>query len=210
MGTSSKLILVVAIFATTISSTCKKKLICADANSYSFQIGISAYPDKDSIHVSDTLWLECNSPSNLKDLLSGDMIDYSGVKNLGTVLTLLQFQNATNVQGAIRNFSINVIKGTQFNSSSDPTSNQEYLITEENKIFKLKLAIIPKDTGRFVLTISNASGIHRTNDVCTKAAFEIDFQNTNQHFYLLQLWRPDLYLTLDALGKPKVYYFKVY
>ena len=206
----NKLKIVIIIIVIALISSCKscKNTICADANNYSFNINVQAYPSKDSIQVGDTIWLESNSPTQLKDSLMGNVIDYSGAKNLGTLITLLQFGSGANVIGAIKNFNINAVKGARFGNSTDPSSNEEYLFIEENNSFKLKIAIIAKDTGRFVLSVSNAAGVYKSNDVCTKASFEIDFQNTDQHFYLLQLWRPDL--MLDELGKPKVYYFKVY
>lgn len=68
--------------------------------------------------------------------------------------------------------------------------------------------MIPKDTGRYVITISDAVNVYRKNDKCTKASFSINFSQTNQHFYLLNEWRPDL--ILDDNGKRHVYYFKVY
>ena len=70
------------------------------------------------------------------------------------------------------------------------------------------MAIIAEDTGRYVVTIGNAANVYRKNDQCTKAGFTINFEATDQHFYLLKLWRPDL--ILDDQGKTKVYYFKVY
>ncbi len=82
------------------------------------------------------------------------------------------------------------------------------IFNEENGNYVFKLSVIAKDTGKYVLTISNAANVYRENDKCTKAAFTINFASTNQHFYFLQQWRPDL--TLNEAGKTKVYYFKVY
>lgn len=199
--------LLITAMASTFS-TCKKGgLGCADTV-YSFQIGENVTPDKDSIRIGDTIFLNVNTPTKLNDLQSGNLVDYSSVSNLGNVVTLLRFLPTNNItQGAINNFNLVVLKGTKVNSV-DPLSQQEVLFGEENGNYKFRMAIIPKDTGRYVLTITNAANVYRKNDNCTKASFIINFELTNQYFYLVNLWRPDL--VLDESGKKKVYYFKVY
>ena len=209
MVTKIKLIAVVAlIYATTVFSTCNKTILGCSEESHSFQINAIAYPDKDSIHIGDTLWLEVNAPTTLKDVFSGKMMDYSGAANLGTVVTLLQFFPDKNTSGAINNFYFFIQQGSKSSNTVDPLSNQVLLVSEVNGSYKLKLGLIPSKIGNYVLTISNATNVYRKNDKCAKASFTIDFSETNQHFYLLKLWRPDL--VLDDLGKSKVYYFKVY
>lgn len=202
---SISLIFVIAM--TSIFSTCKKGGLGCANTIYSFQIGESISPDKDSIRVGDTIFLNVNTPAKLNDIQSGSLIDYSNANNLGNVVTMLRFIPGNVFQGAINNFNLLTLKGSKVNSV-DPLSQQEVLFGEENGNYKFSLAIIPKDTGRYVLTISNAANVYRKNDNCTKASFTINFESTNQHFYLLNLWRPDL--ILDDSGKKKVYYFKVY
>lgn len=198
---------IIVIFLTTLSGTCKKSVICGNSISYSFQMPGMAYPARDSIHIGDTIWLESNASNSLRDILSGNIINYSNAANLGMVVTMLQFLNANVISGAINKFNLIIFKG-KIDGTTNPSSNNTYLFTEENNYYSFKLAIVPNDTGRFVLTISNSANVFRRGDVCTKANFEIDFENTNQHFYWLQQWRPDL--VLDDIGKLKVYYFKVY
>ncbi len=195
------------IVITSIYSTCKKGgLGCANAI-YSFKISENLTPDKDSILIGDTIFLKVNALTNLNDLQSGNLVDYSNVTNLGNVVTFLRFLSPDKVQGAINNFKLIMLKGAKVNSV-DPLSQQEVLFGEESGAYKLNLAIVAKDTGRFVITIGNSANVYRKNDNCTKANFTISFDGVDQHFYLLHLWRPDL--VLDEQGKTKVYYFKVF
>lgn len=189
-----------------INSCGEKGLGCADTT-YNFQIGESVNPDKDSIRVGDTLYLKVNTLTKLKDLQSGNVVDYSNVGNLGNVITILRILPAKKDIGAISNFHLLMLKG-QKGYSIDPSSQQVVLFGEESGYYVFNMAIVPKDTGRYVLNISNAANVYKKNDPCTKAGFTIDFRATDQHFYLLSSWRPDL--TLDEAGKKKVYYFKVY
>ena len=195
------------IFGALILFGCKHS-ICSNSSTYSFNITSFIAPDKDSLKIGDTIWFRCACPTKIQDLNSGDIIDFSTAQNLATLITVLQFKSNMKIDGALNNFNLSLVEGAKLAASSDPTSNQSYLFTEADESLSLTLAIIPKDTGRYVLSISDAPSVYRKNDICTKAAFENEFKNTNQHFYFLELWRPDL--PLDALGKPKVYYFKVY
>lgn len=190
-----------------IFNSCGKNGIGCANTTYNFQIGENVVSSKDSIRIGDTIYLKVNTSTKLTDLQFGNVIDYSNATNLGNVIGLLRFLPARKEAGAINNFQLIMLKGSKVNSI-DPSTNQEVLFGEENGNYKFSMAVIPKDTGRYVLTISNAANVYRKNDKCTKANFFIDFQGINQHFYLLQLWRPDL--TLDESGKKKVYYFKVY
>ena len=197
--------LLLIAMATTFS-TCKKGgLGCANAV-YDFQIGETITPDKDSVHIGDTIFLKVLTSSTLSDLHSGQLIDYSNTSNLGNVVTILKFTNSQ-TRGAINDFDLTFIKGREV-KAIDPLSQKDVLFNEEDGFYKFNLSFIPKDTGRYVLTIGDAANVYRKNDKCTKANFNIDFEGTNQHFYLLNIWRPDL--TLDDNGKRHVYYFKVY
>src|SRR5258706_2018756 len=116
MGTSSKLILVVAIFATTVSSTCRKKLICADNSTYTFiNNDARAYPDKDSIRVGDTLWIEINMPTTLRDTLTNTMIDFSGAVSVGNAFSIDIFVGGSisnpGTSYAANNFNYYIING---------------------------------------------------------------------------------------------------
>ena len=207
---ATKLLTVAMLLITamaSIFSTCKKGGLGCANTAYNFQIFENVAPDKDSIQINDTIFLKVNTPTQFNDLQSGNKIDYSNASNLGNVVTILRFLPADMVQGATNNFKLILLKGTEVNAV-DPLSQKDVLFAEENGYYKFNLAIVAKDTGRYALTIGNAANVYRRSDKCTKASFAINIENTNQHFYLLHLWRPDL--ILDDQGKTKVYYFKVY
>ena len=164
-------------------STCKKGGLGCANSVYSFQLGESITPDKDSIRIGDTIFLNVNTSTKLTDLQTGTLVEYNNTSNLGNVVTLLRFLTV-NTQGAVNNFSLVLLKGTEV-SAVDPLSQKDVLFVEENGNYKFNLAIIAKDTGRYAITIGNATNVFRKNDNCTKASFAINFEATNQHFYLL-------------------------
>lgn len=205
------IVLLIAAMATTFS-TCKKGgLGCANAV-YSFQIGGQAYPDADSIPFEDTIWIEINMSANLTDVSSNEVIDYSGAVNLSNALSFVKLIGGGSISnpGAIyaaNEFEIDVIEGKRVNNAFDE-GIREYLFVERENQYKLKLAVIPKQIGIYSIGLSNSVNVYRRADKCTKANFEIEFKDTNQHLYLLQSNRPGY--TISDYERRHLYCFKVY
>ena len=110
-------------------------------------MGIKAYPNQDSIHVGDTVWIEVNEPTTLRDAFSGKMIDYSGTANLGSVISFQAYSSITGqfTVNAANKFDFVVAKGTQV-TSMDESLDRQYIFKEENQRNVFKLAIIAKET----------------------------------------------------------------
>lgn len=195
------------VYSTMIFSKCNKGSICNATNVYNFTLGMRCYPDKDSLSIGDTVWLNLNESIFFKNESNNETIEFRSAANLGTVISCYQFFDRSISKGALNKFKFVLNKGTNVANNIDTSAIKEYLFAENGLYYTLNLGLITKDTGRFVLTISNAANVFRRNDNCNKAFFKINFRETNQHFYLLDLWRPDL--VLDDIGKTKVYYFKV-
>lgn len=197
--------LIVSFFALfSIYATCNKRLDCANTM-YSFQFDIKAYPNEDSILLGDTVWVEIDEPTTLKDAFSGNMIDYGSAANLGTVISFQAYSSLTGqfTVNAANKFDFMISKGKRV-SSMDENVDREYLFNEENQHYVFRLGIIAKEKGVFRFLISNAANVYRINDRCTKAAFAMYFKNINQHYYL----NPNFPGGPVAPGGD--YYFKVY
>jgi hypothetical protein len=59
--------------------------------SLSFAISNRIYPDRDSISVGDTIWIEVDRPIRLTDKQRNTEVDYSGAVNLGSAIQLMKF-----------------------------------------------------------------------------------------------------------------------
>ncbi|HEV8083302.1 MAG TPA: hypothetical protein VGP55_08885 [Chitinophagaceae bacterium] len=203
------ILLIIAM--TTTFSTCKKGVLGCSETVYNFKINIKAYPDLDSIHIGDTIWLEVNTPTDLKDISSSKVVNYSGAANFGTAISFLKFTGGSiNNPGAVysaNDFRYYIASGQQVNNPF-VEGIREYLFVENNSLFKFKLAIIPNQNGIYSIGISDAANVYRKSDKCTKSYFEIDFANTNQHLYFLQNNRPG-YL-IEGSELTHLYCFKVY
>ena len=174
--------ILLAITMVTTFSTCKKKFGC-DEIVYDFQIGVKAHPDQDSINIGDTIWLEVNTPTTLKDTVSNKIIDYSDAANLGSAIGFAKFLNKDSVVFAANSFDYILLQGQSVNNPNI-TKIREYLFIQENSNYLFKLAVIPKEVGIYLIGFSDADNVYRKSDKCTKAFFKINFIQTNQHYYL--------------------------
>jgi hypothetical protein len=204
---TNKLKYITLIFAISfflIKCDCKKLQIDCTNIKYNFQLPVKVYPDKDSINIGDTIWLEVDESTILKDNISSSNVDYSGTENLGTVITFNKLVNIGKLEYAIDNFKITVLKGQKLKQSN---IDSEYSFSEENRRFKFKLAIMPEISGVFRIIISNSNNTYRKNDECTKANFNIEFKDTQLHGYYYNVFDPNV--IIDTGNKGNVYYFKV-
>ena len=173
------------IFFTCIYSTCKKNGSCTESR-YSFEINVKAIPNLDSIRINDTIWVIIDESTNLLDKTTNSFVNYTNAANLGSVIAFQKtvFSPVLNFVPAADKFNFKLVEGTE-TSNIDPSSLREYLFLEKDFNYKFKLGIVPKDTGVFRFFFSNAANVYRKNDNCTKAFFEINFKETNQHRYLI-------------------------
>ncbi|MEO6638535.1 MAG: hypothetical protein ABIN25_09670 [Ginsengibacter sp.] len=195
--------LIFLLFAMTLFSLqCKKRFGCADTV-YNFEIGVKAYPDIDSITVGDTIWMEVNTSDVLKDVSTNKIIDYSKTENLGSVVSFQQLYNDSFNVKALKKFKQMLVKGQEAVSTMDPDLFKEYLFDDINGLYQFKLGIVPLDTGVFRILFSNAANVYRKSDRCAKASFTINFEKTNQHYYLYPEFQG------SPNDKSGIYYFKV-
>ncbi len=181
---------------------CERRFDCAE-NRYSFGMGVRAYPDSDSIKIGDTIWLEINEATTLKDFRTDQMIDYSKAANLGSNISFSQLSadSQFTIQ-AVHKFDFHLIEGIPTASTNDDLY-KEYLFNERNGYYKFKLGVVPKQKGLFVIVFGNAANVYRKTDKCTKAGFGINFKETDQHYY----FHPGYIPGTSPVGGD--YYFKV-
>jgi hypothetical protein len=190
------------IFFTCIQSTCKKDGACIESK-YSFEINVKAVPNSDSINVNDTIWLVLDESINLLDRTTNSSVNYDNAANLGSAIGFQKaifFPSLDFIPSAAK-FNFILIDG-QETSNANATLFREYLFSENSNKYKFRLGVIPKDTGIYRFVFSNAANVYRKNDNCTKASFEINFKQTNQHRYLIPGFG-------NNTSKGGDYYFKV-
>lgn len=179
MGIRSKIFIFIIAFSATYA-TCKKD--CVSAN-YAFKIGVKATPNLDSILVGDTIWLDINEPVTLQDIGSGNQVNFSNATNLGSNMGFQEVLSATQFRNAANDFSYKLISGIE-TANTNPQLYREYLFNEQNGRYLFKLGVVPQAVGVYRVVFGNAANVVRNNSNCERASFQIDFQQTDQHFYL--------------------------
>jgi hypothetical protein len=193
----------------SIYATCNKGN-CHEA-SYSFEANYTIFPDKDSIPLGDTIWLQLNTPTKLNNLFTNQEVDYSGAVNFGIAIPYLKLVGGDIYDPgsipAADSFDNLVIKGIN-EQSAKQDQVRNYRFVEENGMYVFKLGIIPKAKGLFAIAPSNAVNVYTNKNKCVKANFKLTFKNTNQHIYLYEQSRPGY--TPSEYEKTHEYCLKVY
>jgi hypothetical protein len=101
----------IVISVANVFATCNKKKECV-RNNYPFDIKMKAYPDRDSILVSDTIYFELKEPVMLNES-GGSLVDYSGAGNLGTVVAFGELLGNSNERDAANDFTCFTLKGQE-------------------------------------------------------------------------------------------------
>lgn len=172
-------------------ATCNKTgLDCANTK-YSFQLPVRAYPNKDTISIGDTIWLEINESTTFVNGQNGEIIDYSGAKNLGSGIAFGAFNTDLKswVNENPNNFNLVLVDG--YGKLLKKTAiDVEYSFAEKEKRYIFLLGVAPNKKGLFSLLFSNSNNTYRESDKCTKANFNIIFENTDQHYPLNPFYIP--------------------
>ena len=197
------------IYVFFINSGCPKP--CIEAN-YSFAVNSQIKPDVDSVHIGDTIFLISSFSNKLTDQSTGKIVDYSNATDIGSALSVFKLiKGDTIATDAVFDFSYISVNGRVDNNRSIPRPDgiQQLTYQEVNEKYILKIGLIPKQKGVYGLGLHNGLSNGRKNSSsCEKAGFDISYNNTNQHFYLLTEWKPDN--VINDFGKAHGYYFKVY
>lgn len=193
------------LFAVSLQLQCERRVGCAE-NVYSFDVGIQAVPDLDSVAVGDTVWFSIDDSTSLKDVSSSDVIDYKGADNLTLTVAIAELHGVNDFDTEGNRFFDFVPASAREFIRSDFNSVREYFYVERSGRYQLRLGVIPKKPGVYKLFAGSAANVYRNADKCTKASFAVNFESTNQHLYLNKIIAPDV--TLPSGGG--IYLFKVY
>jgi hypothetical protein len=193
-----------------IWASCNKSFDCR-GTIHNFEAFYKAYPDRDSIRVNDTIWLELKTSTQLRDRTTNEMVDYSGAANFGTVIGYVELMGGdASDPGAIA--AANHFENILVNGSSVPPLRpdqlREFLFEEENGMYLFKVVIVAKKKGVYLIGAGDAAGVYQRSNSCRKSDFKLTFENTDQHLYLLEESRPGY--TVSEYERTHAYCFKVY
>ncbi|MDX2306401.1 MAG: hypothetical protein NW226_26565 [Microscillaceae bacterium] len=168
---------------------------CLDI-SYNFEVTSYFTPEIDSISLGDTLYLISEFPTDLEDVLTSSLIDYSNAKTIGGILGVSELipNDSKTPTGAVSQFKYIAINGKIFNDKTVPSPEvfQQLSYEETSSTYRLKIGLIPTKKGVYFLTNGDALSRGRKESNCESASFSMQVSNQDQNLYLLE----------DFLGLP--------
>ncbi len=169
---------------------CKKLQLDCTKVQYEFVLPVKSYPNKDSISLSETIFLEINEPISFVDIKTNQTITFNGAENLGSAIGFQVYDSISkNWLDAVNQFSFYLMKGTELKVTSLDIQDR---FSEQNNMYGFKLGVIPKRSGLFRLVFSNSNNTYRSSDKRTKANFIINFKETNHNRHLVGYVGPDV------------------
>ncbi len=192
-----------------MNSGCPKP--CVEAN-YSFSVNSQITPYKDSVHIGDTIYLVSSFSTKLTEQTTGRLMEYSNSTGIGSTLAISNLPTGDTItKDAVFDFDYVSVNGKIYNDRSIPRPDgvQQIVYAETNGNYVLKVGLIPKKVGNYILGLGDGlSNGRKKSRSCEKASFNITLSNTDQHFYLIKKWYPNV--KIGGYGKMRVYYFKIY
>lgn len=162
---------------------------CVEAQ-YNFRMQEVFYPEKDSISLGDTVFMESSHSTSFTDSLTNKLIDFSG-SDIGGSLELLRLPDTSaTVVGGMNDFNILILNGTAIGNDYIPEQNKQLLFQESNNNYVLKLGFIAKQKGVYLVALGNSMGIIKKKGGCEKANILLTNANTDNHLFWLtiKLW----------------------
>ena len=162
---------------------------CPDA-AYQFAITVALTPDVDSVRVGDTLRVRASFPSQLRDLRSGQMVDYSNATLISSTLFIDNITAGTFINaGGVKDFAfvnkVGNVYTDQNLTSQDRVKQVDYKAVGNR--YELDAAIIPVKKGIYSIAFSNGGSKSRQGSkTCEQAEFEVSVLSSKRNYAYLQ------------------------
>lgn len=201
------IIAILLIFGVLVAiSGCHK--LCSPSHYVFNADGCILQPNKDSIHIGDTLFFTSSTPTLMINLGDGKKIDYSSAVNFGSDLGVAELTGVNTAGDAVSYFSYVPQKGEIYTDpklSPGRVKQLKYVI--QNGSYELSFAIVPNKKGIFGISIADMPDVVAD---CARSSISLKFSsNINNHLHYLK----DIYYgggQINALDSTHTYCFKVY
>jgi hypothetical protein len=152
---------------------------------HNFSVFESFTPEKDSMQIGDTLYLNWEILKMQMDKNTGTLINFSNLGNLGDHLIISDINKFYDVKrDAADSFSFINIYGKIY---SDDYGAKQLQFMETDSSYRLKVGLILLKAGLYVFTIPDATGINRNGHIkCGIGNYEVLNANMNKHLYLFE------------------------
>lgn len=187
MGTKNPLlyILLFLILFSFLFATCKKNKGECIGNAYQLKETWNVLPQRDSINIGDTLIFSSNFPNRPFDYSSNKNIDFSGNALVGTPFMVRIVKGYNDLRPAIDSFSLFLLEGRYQDNDLKPSQIKDIFWMESNSVYKIKIGIICRKKGDYLITIPDAIGKLTLDNSCgSGAGIYLSNNNIKNNMYL--------------------------
>lgn len=188
-----------------VLNSCHKP--CNEPN-YSFSVDDFFSPEKDSINIGDTIWLNSTISKLEKDINTQSQVNFSNAENLGTNLIISDISKFDSQRGAVDSFTYFQSHGRIYTDPKlNPQGVKQLSFEENDNSYQLEVGLIAKSAGSYILTIPDNPHVFRKGmSNCGTANFEFLNSNNNKHLDLFE----NRWGQLSGYDSAHSYCFKVY
>lgn len=180
-------ILIYSIIFSFCFATCKKKKGECIGNAYQLRETWNILPQRDSINIGDTLVFSSSFSNRPFDYNTNSNVDFSGNALIGTPFSVRVVKGLGDLRHAIDSFSFFLLEGRYKDNDLQPTQIKDIFWTESNNNYKIKIGIIVRKKGDYLITIPNAIGkLNKANECESGAGIILSNNNLNNNAYLFR------------------------
>ena len=176
---------IIFVFFSFLSSTCKKKKGECIGNTYQLKETWNILPQRDSINIGDTLIFSSNFSNRPFDFNTNSNVDFSGNALVGTPFMVRIIRGYNDLRPAIDSFSLFLLDGRYNDNDIKPSQIKDIFWMESNSAYKIKIGIIARKKGEYLITIPDAIGkLTKDNSCASGAGIYLSNNNIKNNMYL--------------------------
>ncbi len=160
--------------------------VCPDTV-YNFAITASILPNTDSVRVGDTLLLRSSFSTQLRDLQTNKLVDYSNATAISSNLFVDEIlpnagADSSALRYAVASFTFIRKQGQVYTDPSAGPQRVKQLTYQQNgSNYELAASVIPLKKGLFLLSVTDGFSSSRNGSRdCNRAAFQITLLSNKQ------------------------------
>ena len=168
-------------------ATCKKNKGECIGNAYKLKETWNILPQRDSINTGDTIIFSSSFSNRPFDYNSNTNVDFSGNALVGSPFSIRSIMGYNSLKPAIDSFSFFLLEGGYKDGDLSSNEIKSIFWTETFNQYKIKIGIIARKKGDYVITIPDAIGrLNKQNECESGAGITLSNSNVKNNAYLFR------------------------
>ncbi|TCJ14352.1 hypothetical protein EPD60_10160 [Flaviaesturariibacter flavus] len=165
---------------------CKREKVPCEGKAYFFDATLQVAPDRARYAPGDTLYVSGVIPKSLLSTDRNETIDYSGSVGIRGTVSLSRLDSAGRI---LRDTGFNVLFIAETGRVLDTTTARNAALAEFSEgaqNYALRLGIVLRDTGTYLLAITDLYSDGIAGQECNRALFAVRLQNPDRRLGALE------------------------